>query len=92
MEDQEYEKAWADEPKQVTPAEAETAAQSNTSEEPPTNVAEDAVVAAVSAPVVEVKSASPVRPHAEVKAEAEAKAASDAEEFRKAFMETPDVK
>ena len=92
MEDQEYEKAWADKPEQAAPAVAEAAAESNTVNEPETNVAEDAVKAAVVAPVaVEVQKVA-VKPGSEVRAEADAKASSDAEEFRKAFAETPDVK
>lgn len=93
MNDKSYEEAWADEgetaksaatPAPVEPAVAESAAASNTADEPKT-AANAPVVAIVATPM------APPKSMAEARTEHETKASSDAEEFRKAFADTPDM-
>lgn len=93
MNEKSYEEAWADEgetaasaatPAPVEPAVAESAAASNTADEPKT-AATAPLVAIVATPM------APGKSMAEAKAEHDTQVSSEAEEFRKAFAETPDM-
>jgi hypothetical protein len=98
MNDTSYEAAWADEEKAVAPAEKPMGKQE---EKPGASAPAPAVAEAAAAsnaapaggpPLVAVVAAVEPMSGPEAKAKHEAAMASDAEEFQKAFAETPDVK